>query len=114
MRKGYLLAVVAFWALGGCTAGSVHILPGSQHVEVGSVAPADGYLMVGPISAKHGGGCGLYGSQGDFAGAMNTLRNQAAQMGATYVQIVSQRGEHMSGLCLDRAYVIDGLAYRPR
>jgi hypothetical protein len=33
-------------------------------------------------------------------------------MGANYVQIVRMVPEHMAGLCLDRAFLIDGTAYR--
>ena len=43
---------------------------------------------------------------------MTMLRNKAAERGADYVQIIGQQGEHMTGLCLDRAYVIDGFAYK--
>ena len=43
---------------------------------------------------------------------MNILRNKADERGTDYVQIIRQQGEHMTGLCLDRAYVIDGLAYK--
>jgi len=100
------------FVLSACTASSVKMHPGSENVQIGTAAPEAGYSMLGPISAKHGGGCGLYGAEGDFAGAMNILRNKAAEMGADYVQIIRQQGEHMSGLCLDRAYDIDGLAFK--
>lgn len=107
------VAVVALaLVLGGCTAGVVRLSPAATKVQVGSSSPGAGYTQVGAISAKNGGGCGLYGSQGSYAGAMNDLRNQAADMGADYVQVISQEGEHMTGMCLDRAYTIDGYAYK--
>lgn len=43
---------------------------------------------------------------------MNVLRNEADERGADYIQIIHQQGEHMTGLCLDRSYVIDGFAYK--
>lgn len=98
--------------LSACTAGKVTMRSGSVNVVVGHNPPEGSFTQLGPISAKHGGGCGLYGSQGDFEGAMNILRNKADERGAHYVQIISQQGEHMTGICLDRAYTIDGFAYR--
>lgn len=110
IRQGSVLVVLV--GLAGCTAGAVRLTPTATSVQVGSNSPESGYTQIGPISAKNGGGCGLYGSQGTYAGAINSLRNQAAEMGADYVQIISQEGEHMIGLCLDRAYTIDGYAYK--
>ena len=105
---GLLLTMLLLTA---CTAGNVAMRADSVNVQVGNNPPGDGFTQLGPITAKHGGGCGLYGSQGDFEGAMNILRNTAAERGADYVQIIRQQGEHMTGICLDRAYVIDGFAY---
>lgn len=104
--------LVAMLVIVGCTASNVAMRPDSVNVQVGIDPPGDGFMQLGPITAKHGGGCGLYGSQGNFEGAMNILRNTAAERGAEYVQIIRQQGEHMTGLCLDRAYVIDGFAYK--
>jgi S1-C subfamily serine protease len=98
--------------LAGCAATNVAVRPSSVNVQVGHSSPGEGYDQLGPITAKHGGGCGLYGAQGDFEGAMNILRNKADERGADYVQIISQQGEHMTGLCLDRSYVINGFAYK--
>jgi hypothetical protein len=72
--------------------------------------PGQGYARLGPITAQHGGGCGWYGARGNHEGAMNILRNIAAERGASYVQIVSRQGERLLGLCLDRTYVIDVFA----
>ena len=104
--------LLAVGLLAGCTASEVKVSQGSANVNVGTNSPGPGFSQIGPITAKHGGGCGLYGSQGDYQGAMTILRNKAAAMGADYVQVLSQEGEHMTGICLDRAYVIDGFAYK--
>jgi hypothetical protein len=63
------------------------------------------------ITAKHGGGCGLYGAQGNYEGAYAILQAKAAQMGADYVQILRVLPEHMTGICLD-PFLIDGMAYK--
>ena len=111
IRLPYIVLLLSL-ALYGCSASRVEVKPNSSKVSVGSVPPGDGYQLIGPVTAKHGGGCGLYGAQGNFEGAMTILRNKAAAMGGDYVQIIRQEGEHMVGLCLDRAYVIDGLVFK--
>lgn len=108
----FLIALTTTVILAGCTASNISMRAGSANVQVGNNPPGEGYTQLGPITAKHGGGCGLYGSQGNFEGAMNILRNKADERGAVYVQIISQQDEHMTGICLDRAYVIDGFAYK--
>lgn len=112
MRIALASIIVASLLLGGCTASEVRTSPSSMHVQVGSSSPGAGYVQIGPITAIHGGGCGLYGSEGNYEGAMTILRNKAAAMGADYVQILSQEGEHMTGMCLDRAYTISGYAFK--
>ncbi|MEL0615353.1 hypothetical protein V6243_00820 [Cobetia marina] len=106
------LVAVSFTLLSACSAGQVSMQQNSMDVEIGSNPPTGEYKNLGPISAKHGGGCGLFGAQGNFEGAMTILRNKAASRGADYVQIIKQEGEHMSGLCLDRAYIVDGFAFK--
>lgn len=108
----FITSLLIITALVGCTAGNVAMHPNSVKIQVGNNTPGDGFVMLGPITAKHGGGCGLFGSQGNYEGAMNDLRNKAAERGANYVQIIRQEGEHMVGQCLDRAYVIDGFAFK--
>lgn len=108
----WFIQLISILVLVGCSATQVSMHPDSVNVQVGTNPPSEGYTQLGPITARHGGGCGLYGAQGSFEGAMNILRNVAAQRGADYVQIIRQQGEHMTGLCLDRGYTIDGFAYK--
>lgn len=109
-RFGALLIIGGL--LLGCSASEVTMKPSAVKVQVGTAPPGEGFAQIGPITARHGGGCGLYGSQGDYEGAMNILRNKAGERDADYVQIISEQGEHMTGSCLDRAYVINGFAYK--
>lgn len=106
----FVLAIAS--TLVGCVASEVQVQPNSIAVQVGTNPPGENFVQLGAISAKHGGGCGLYGAQGNFEGAMNILQNKAAKRNADYVQILREQGEHMTGICLDRAYVIDGIAYK--
>ncbi len=98
--------------LAGCAASQVAIAPDAARVKTGSQPPVGQFEQLGVITAKHGGGCGLYGVGGDLEGAYTILRNRAAQLGADYVQILRVTGPHMEGICHDRAFVIDGLAYK--
>lgn len=111
-RLAHLSLFLSFILLLGCTATPVAMQSDSTHIEVSTLPPGHGYTQRGPITARHGGGCGLYGSRGDFEGAMNILRNRAAELDAEYVHILSQQGEHMKGICLDRSYTINGMAYQ--
>ena len=76
--------------LAGCAASQVAIVPDAVRVTTGRGVPAGQSQQLGAITAKHGGGCGLYGVGGDFESAYTILRNKAAQMGADYVQIPSE------------------------
>lgn len=107
------LIIILFAAIiSGCTASQVKQTEEALLVEINHNPPPYGAKQVGPISAKHGGGCGLYGAEGNFEGAASILRNKAATLGANYVQITDQQGEHVTGLCLDRSYTINGLAFK--
>jgi hypothetical protein len=98
--------------LAGCSAAQVSTAPDASRIRIGTQPPGGSHEQLGAITAKHGGGCGLYGTRGDYEGAYTILRNKAAQIGADYVQVVRVIEPHMEGICMNQAYVIDGLAYR--
>ena len=106
------LILMGCLALAGCTASSVILKPGAEDVQISTEPPGEGYSLIGPISARHGGGCGLFGSAGRYDEAINMLRNIAVERSADFVQLLRQQPEHMRGpMCLDRAYNIEGLAF---
>jgi hypothetical protein len=106
------VSVVALLLLAGCTAARVTAIPDAPKVRVGTQPPAGSAEQLGAITAKHGGGCGLYGTRGDYEGAHTLLRNKAAQLGADYVQVIRVTEPRLEGICMNQAYTIDGLAYR--
>src|SRR5262249_38183364 len=110
LRRSLLLAVVVFVA--GCAASQISVVPEAIDVGTGTRAPAGRYEQLGAITAKHGGGCGLYGARGNLEGAYTILRNRAAQLGANYVQVLRITEPHLEPFCFNQGYVIDGLAYR--
>lgn len=111
-KAGTVGLLVLVLGAAGCTAGKVATLPDTSRVRVGSQPPGGLNEQLGAITAKHGGGCGLYGARGSYEGAFTLLRNKAAELGADYVQILRVTEPRMEGICLSQAFVIDGMAYR--
>lgn len=111
-NANFIIACLLTVLFSGCTSFPVEVSPSTKNITVEDYSPGPQYKQIGAIFAKHGWGCGLYGSEGNFEGAYNILINKAAQKNADFVKIVSQQGEHMSGACLDRAYTIEGIAYK--
>ncbi len=111
MLRMAMISVSAL-VLSACTAGPSGLHQATLEVDIQNVAPGGKYRNLGPITARHGRGCGLFGSQGNYEGAVIILREKAVARGGNYVQIVKQQDEYMSDLCLDRAYIIDGFAYK--
>ena len=66
-------------------------------VAVARDDPPYGCTPLGPVEAKHGDGCGLYGKQGKYLHAYNHFRNVAAKMGANYVRIDDFTKPHFEG-----------------
>lgn len=104
--------VIASLLLAGCTAAQVAVAPDAARIQVGTQPPRGLYEQLGAITAKHGGGCGVYGTRGDYEGAYTILRNKAAQLGADYVQVLRVTEPRLEGFCMNQSYVIDGIAYR--
>jgi S1-C subfamily serine protease len=112
LRALHSILILTALLLSGCSAAEVTAVPDTSRVTVGTRPPEGGYQQLGAITATHGGGCGLYGSRGDYEGAHTKLRNKAATLGADYVQIIKVTPPHLEGICMNQAFVIDGLAYK--
>jgi hypothetical protein len=106
------LATIVIFAMAGCGASTQQLTPAGQQVQVTKAEPPPGCMEVGPVEAKSGGGCGIYGAKGTYEDAYNILRNKAAQMGATHVRMDAQVPPHNEGGCYNLAFVIRGVAYR--
>lgn len=92
---------------------SAEAIRSATEVRVGTLEPGYSFEELGPISATHGRGCGLYGYQGSYEGAYELLRQRAASMGADYVRILRMTEPHLaSANCYDNRYTIAGTAYR--
>ncbi len=71
------LGVLGVLTLAGCAAAPVAIAPDAVTVRTGTEVPPEPYLELGAITASHGGGCGGFGTQGNYEGAYTILRNKA-------------------------------------
>jgi hypothetical protein len=108
----YIALSLVFVLLTSCTAAQVAVAPDSSRIKTGTQPPNARYEELGAITATHGGGCGLYGTAGNYEGAYSIIRNKAAQLGADYVHLLRVTGPHMQGICAYKGYTIDGMAYR--
>jgi hypothetical protein len=99
----------------GCfaTAATPALLAGSERIRIGKSDPA-GLVELGPIEAVHGSGCGGFGEKGTYDGAVTVLRNEAARMGASYVEIFTLTEPHSETGCFDNRFVIRGTAWAER
>ena len=61
----------------------------ARGIVLSEQAAPSGYVRLQQLSVKSGKGCGVLGEAGSREGAEALLRNQAEQLGASYVQLTS-------------------------
>ena len=103
-----LTAVVA--VCGGC-APTVQMGSQAHGVVVARQDPPTSSRNLGIVVGTHGNGCGFIGLRGNEQGAMAVLKNNAAEMGADYVQIERTVKPYRDGECLHNEYRIEGTSY---
>jgi hypothetical protein len=115
MKVAIAVLVVSMFVLVGCAATLVQLSEQGSKVEVGKRDPDPGMEEIGPVSATHGDGCGAFGTRGTYEGAYTLLKNEAARLGADFVQILTlTEPYHRNPNCFDNRFVIRGIAYRRR
>jgi hypothetical protein len=96
----------------GCVAKTPVVSPAGQRVQVSKNDPPRGFVEIGPITVRHGHGCGGVGKKGTYEGAYAALRNEAGRLGAHYVRIdIASRPHHIPDCRLNR-YKLSGVAFR--
>jgi hypothetical protein len=106
-----MVVVAALLACGGA-APKPQVAADSNEVEVGKGDPPAGFEQMQTLEVKHGSGCGLYGTKGNFDGAYAMLRNEGHKVGADYVQIMTVQEPYSDGACAHQEYRMTGVAYR--
>jgi hypothetical protein len=113
IRRDAVIAIMLAMStlLSGCTsiADPVALKPNAYNITVAdkySNRPA-GLFSLGPVSAIHGDIQIGIQKVGNYEGAVNILKNSAAEMGATYIKIIEEKRE------LDDYYYLRGEAYKP-
>lgn len=117
MKPTIVLSGAAAFLFLGCAATRPPLTLSEQgsKVEVGKHDPSPNMEEIGPVSATHGDGCGGFGTRGTYEGAYTLLKNEAARMGADYVQILTLSEPYLRNPnCFDNRFVIRGIAYRQR
>ena len=83
----------------GCAATPVVLTPNASDVRTGKADPSENAKELGPVTGTNGAGCGLYGYRGTYERAYSQLKNNAAALGANYVQIsLDHRIGHLAEL----------------
>jgi S1-C subfamily serine protease len=94
----------------------LHTAPDAPHdestVRIGKAEPSGNAQVLGPVTGTDGFGCGLIGHRGTPERAYMKLKDNAAALGANYVQIYSIAEPHMSGGCFVNVFTISGMAYK--
>jgi hypothetical protein len=108
------LAVVWALCVGACAAAKPPTTAAAEAIEVGKADPPSGSVRLKTLEVSHGGGCGGFGTVGNFDGASTLLRNEAAKIGADYVEIMTVTEPHMEKECRRNEYKIIAVAYRTK
>ncbi len=115
-RSSIVTAVLLIGGLGGCATvpPPERLTPEGAAVRVGTAAPR-GARDVGLVEGADGSrGCGALRPEGTLEQAYIRLKNQAAALGADYVQVLTIIRPHFDGQCVTREYRVSGMAYRVR
>jgi hypothetical protein len=88
------------------------ISPEAEKVIVRKSDPPSTATDLGPLEVEHGSGCGGYGRQGSYEGALNLLKAEAASRGADYVSLLSMTEPHSEHGCFDQRFILRGAAYK--
>ena len=97
----------------GCAHNQLIVLTSSgSKVEVGKRDPDPGLEEVGPIAVSSGRGCGRMGVLGTYEASYYLLKNRAAELGMTYVQIMDMVEPHDGQICYDNKFTIRGRGFK--
>ena len=96
----------------GCGGTKPATAPGSERVVLSKDQPPTGYVELRSLTSQSGKGCGVFGQSGSREDAEARLRNDAQQLGATYVRVTSEQAPGPNHQCTEHEYKVSGIAYR--
>jgi hypothetical protein len=80
----------------------------ARSIQVGKADPPPGSRELGAVAGEHDRSHG----DGTYEGALASLRNQAAKLGADYVELISISEPHTRMPLMDGTFIIRGMAYK--
>lgn len=86
------------------------VIKKASAIVVGKGDPENASFL-GPVTGYDGGGCGGFGTLGNYENAILSIQIDALNKGANYVQFVSITEPHLRAGCFDNQYKITGNAY---
>jgi hypothetical protein len=75
-------------------------------------AAPSGYVKLQELTVRSGKGCGMLGQAGSREAAEAMLRNEAAKLGASYVQLTRVESPRPNHQCIEHEHKLSGIAYR--
>jgi len=84
----------------------------ARSIQLSEQPPPSGYVRLRELAVTSGKGCGVLGVPGSREGAEALLRDEAAKLGARYVQVTSFEGPRPNHQCLEHEHKLGGVAYR--
>jgi len=115
MKLGRVIGIALLTAaLTACfaTANVTELTEGGQKVRTSEKEPPAGYVELEKVTGTHGKGCGRMGVSGTHEGALNALKNAAAELGADFVRIDEDEPPHHTPQCFINEYKLSGMAFR--
>jgi hypothetical protein len=109
--SGSISVVTSIALLFGCAQSAPPAL-GPDPIRVERDAPPAGARALGQLKAVDGKGCGVFGTQGSYEGAVARLREQARTLGADYLQVTDVKVPPPNHECLEKEYTVTAVAYR--
>jgi len=86
----------------------------ARNVVVSDEPAPSSYVRLKELSVKSGSGCGVLGKAGSREGAEAQLREDAAKLGASYVQLTRAQAPRPNHQCLEHEHQLSGVAYAKR
>ena len=109
-----LLSVLTVLSAAGCSPEPplVALSPQAQQVRVENASPPAGAVLIGPLKATDGSGCGIGGDRGSLERATATLKEAATRQGVNFVKLLKVTKPYSGHDCYHLEFTLEGLGFR--